>query len=158
MTDNYLQVMIESLEKKLDVLDSITDINKRQFECSTASPFDMVEYNKIVDEKGGLIDELNRLDEGFTSTYELVKDEVKEHPEMYRNKVLRLQELVKEIVDKGVSVEAQEKRNKSSMENAVAMKRHDIKQRRLSVKAAMKYYNVASKINNIDPQLLDKKK
>lgn len=158
MTDNYLQVMIESLEKKLDVLDRITDINKRQYECSTALPFDMEKYNDIMDEKGGLIDELDRLDEGFTSTYELVKDEVLEYPERYRDKVLKLKELVKEVVDKGVSVEAQEKRNKAAMENAVALKRHEIKQKRISTKAAMKYYSVASKINNIDPQLIDRKK
>jgi hypothetical protein len=80
--------MIESLEKKLEVLDKIYEVNKRQFECSTMQPFDMVGYNKIMDEKGELIDEINRLDEGFTSTYELVRDEVQANPQLYRDKVL----------------------------------------------------------------------
>jgi hypothetical protein len=150
--------MIESLEKKLEVLDKIYEVNKRQFECSTMQPFDMVGYNKIMDEKGELIDEINRLDEGFTSTYELVRDEVLANPELYRDKVLKMQELVGQAIDKGVSVETQEKRNKSSMEAAIAMKRKDLKQRKMSTQAAMKYYKAFSRINTVDPQLLDKKK
>jgi hypothetical protein len=150
--------MIESLEKKLDVLDRIYEINKRQFECSAVQPFDMAQYNKIMEEKGQLIDEINRLDEGFTSTYEIVRDEVMANPELYKDKVLRMQELVRQAVDKGVSVETQEKRNKSSMEAAIAMKRQDLKRRKLSTQAALKYYKAFSKINTVDPQLMDKKK
>jgi hypothetical protein len=150
--------MIESLEKKLEVLDKIYEVNKRQFECSTMQPFDMVGYNKIMDEKGELIDEINRLDEGFTSTYELVRDEVQANPQLYRDKVLKMQELVRQAVDKGVSVEAQEKRNKSSMEAAISMKRKDLKQRKMSTQVALKYYKAFSRINTVDPQLMDKKK
>jgi hypothetical protein len=158
MTDNYLQIMIESLEKKLDVLDKISEVNQRQYECSTATPFDMDGYDKIMDEKDALVGEINSLDEGFTSTYELVKDDVLGNPEMYRDKVVRLQELVRQAVEKGVSVEAQEKRNKASMENAIAMKRQEFKKRKVSTKVALKYYNSASRINNVDPQLMDRKK
>jgi hypothetical protein len=111
-----------------------------------------------MEEKGQLIDEINRLDEGFTSTYEIVRDEVMANPELYKDKVLRMQELVRQAVDKGVSVETQEKRNKSSMEAAIAMKRQDLKRRKLSTQAALKYYKAFSKINTVDPQLMDKKK
>jgi hypothetical protein len=158
MTENYLQIMIESLEKKLEVLDKIYEVNKKQLEISTAQPFDMVGYNKIMEEKGGLIDEINRLDEGFTSTYEIVRDEVMANPGLYKDKVLEMQELVKQAIDKGVSVETQEKRNKSSMEAAIAMKRQDLKKRKLTTQAALKYYKAFSKINTVDPQLMDKKK
>ena len=80
MTDNYLQIMLESLEKKLEVLDEVYEINKRQLEASTKKPFDVEAYDAIMDEKGRLIDELNRLDDGFTSTYELVREEVQYQP------------------------------------------------------------------------------
>jgi hypothetical protein len=158
MTDNYLQIMIESLEKKIDVLDKIEEVNKRQFECSCARPFDMKAYDAIMEEKGGLIDEINRLDEGFTTTYELVRGEITSNPGQYRDKILRMQELVNLAVDKGVSVEAQEKRNKASMEAAVSTKRREIKQRKVSKEVALKYYKAVSKINDVDPQLLDRKK
>lgn len=76
MTENYLQIMTESLEKKLEVLDKVYEINKRQLEVSTKRPFDAEAYDVVMDEKGELIEELNRLDDGFTSTYELVREEV----------------------------------------------------------------------------------
>jgi hypothetical protein len=150
--------MIESLEKKLEVLDKISEVNKRQYECSATHPFVEQDYDKIMDEKGELIDELNSLDEGFTATYELVREEVQSNPQLYRDKVLKLQELVKQAVDKGVSVEAQEKRNKSAMEAAISLKRQEFKQRKVSKDVALKYYKSVSKLNSIDPQLMDRKK
>ena len=72
--------------------------------------------------------------------------------------VLQLQELIRVAVEKGVSIEAQEKRNRSTVELALRMKRNEIKQMKKSTSAAMKYYKSMSKINNVDPQLMDKKK
>ncbi len=158
MTDNYLQIMLESLEKKLEVLDEVYEINKRQLEASTKKPFDVEAYDAIMDEKGRLIDELNRLDDGFTSTYELVREEVQKNPEQYKEKVLHMQDLVREAVDKGVSIEAQEKRNKASMEVALSAKRREARERKVSADAASKYYTAVSRLNNVDPQLMDSKK
>ncbi|MDE7322913.1 MAG: flagellar protein FliT [Lachnospiraceae bacterium] len=158
MTENYLQIMLESLEKKLEVLDKVYNINKRQLEASTKRPFDVEAYDAIMDEKGELIDELNRLDDGFTTTYELVREEVQKNPEQYREKVLQMQNLVREAVDKGVSIEAQEKRNKASMEVAMSAKRKEIRERKVSADAASKYYTAVSRLNNVDPQLMDSKK
>ncbi len=158
MTDNYLQIMLESLEKKLEVLDEVYEINKRQLEASTKKPFDVEAYDAIMDEKGRLIDELNRLDDGFTSTYELVREEVQKNPEQYKEKVLHMQDLVREAVDKGVSIEAQEKRNKASMEVALSTKRREVRERKVSADAASKYYTAVSRLNNVDPQLMDSKK
>lgn len=158
MTENYLQIMAESLEKKLEVLDHIYEVNRRQFEISSVKPFDVEAYDAVVDEKSNLIDELNRLDDGFTSTYELVRAEVQKEPEKYRQQVMKMRELVRAAVDKSVSIEAQEKRNKASMEVALSSKRKEIKERRISASAATKYYSAVSKINNVDPQLMDRKK
>ena len=91
MTEGYLQIMIESLEKKIVVLDHIMELNVRQAELSSHQPMDMEAYDKTMDEKGTLIDEINKLDDGFTSTYKLVKNTVQQEPEKYREKVLEMQ-------------------------------------------------------------------
>lgn len=158
MTEDYIQIMLESLEKKIAVLDKISEINKRQYEASSEQPFDLQKYDKIMNEKGKLIEEINSLDEGFTSTYELVREEVTSDPSKYRDKIMLLQDMVRKAVDKGVAVEAQEKRNKTSMEASIAMKRREFRQRKVSQNAALKYYKAAQKINSVDPQLMDKKK
>lgn len=156
MTD-YLQIMIECLEKKIHVLDQIIELDQRQFEVSNHQPMDFEAYDKTMDEKGELIDELNKLDDGFNTTYERVKDEVKAHPQQYKAQVEQLQELIRIAVEKGVTIEAQEQRNKSSMEVSLSMKRNEIKQLKRSRAAVTKYYDAMNRINKVDPQLMDHK-
>lgn len=158
MTQNYLQIMIESLEKKIEVLDKVSEVDDRQFSIASLQPMDMQAFDATMDEKGVLIDELNKLDEGFANTYEMVKDDVQANPGQYRDMVLRMQELIREAVDKGVSIEAKEKRNKSAMEASISVKRKEIRTKKMSATAAVRYYNAMSKINNVDPQLMDRKK
>lgn len=158
MTESYIQIMIESLEKKIVVLDQIIELDKRQLDIAIQKPFDMQKFDKSMDEKGELIDEINRLDDGFTSTYELVKDAVAANPEQYREQVLVLQELIREAVSKGATIEVQEKRNKNAMELAINNRRKEIRQMKVSTSAASQYYKAMSRINNVDPQLMDKKK
>lgn len=158
MTEGYMQILVESLEKKLAVLDKVMELDKKQLKVAMKTPMDMEAFDKTMDEKGVLIDELNALDDGFVSTFELVKDEVKANPEMYRDTVRKLQELIREAVDKGVSIEAQEKRNKAAMEAAISMKRRELNNRKVSTAAAARYYKAVSRINSVDPQLMDKKK
>lgn len=158
MTEGYLQILIESLEKKITVLDKVIELDRQQAEISAHQPMDMEAYDKTVDEKGELIDEINRLDEGFSSTFELIGDEVKNNPDKYREQVENLQNLIREAVDKGVTIEAQEKRNRASLENVFRMRRNEIKQMKRSSVAATKYYKAMSRINDVDPQLMDRKK
>ena len=158
MTEGYLQILIESLEKKIIVLDQIIDMDKRQAEISAHQPMDMEAYDEVVEGKDKLGDEINRLDDGFSSTYELIGDEVKNHPQQYREQVLKLQELIRAAVDRGVTIEAQEKRNRAALENVFRMKRQEIKKLKTSASAATRYYKSMSRINDIDPQLMDKKK
>ena len=151
MPEGYLQILIESLEKKIIVLDQIIELDKQQAEISAHQPMDMEAYDEVVEE-------INKLDDGFSSTYELIGDEVKNHPQQYREQVQKLQELIRDAVDKGVTIEAQEKRNKAALDTVFRMKRQEIRQMKVSTSAASKYYKNMSRINNIDPQLMDKKK
>ena len=158
MTEDYIQIMIESLEKKNHVLDKVMELDKKQLEIAMRSPFDMEAYDKTMQEKGNLIEQLEKLDDGFTQTYERIRDEVQTNPERYKEQVLEMQELIRTAIDKGVSVEAQEQRNKQVVERAIQGKRREIKAMKVSNAAAAKYYKAMSKINDVDPQLMDRKK
>ena len=158
MTEDYLQIMIESLEKKIDVLDRVLELDKRQIAIALEQPFDIEKYDKSMDEKGVLIDELNKLDDGFTSTYERVRDAVQADPKAYADKVQRMQDLIRMAIDKGVAVETQEERGKQAMKSAITSKRKEIRSIKVSNEAATKYYKSMSRINDVDPQLMDRKK
>mgnify|MGYP000238331230 FL=1 len=60
MTEGYLQILIESLEKKIIVLDQIIELDKKQAEISAHQPMDMEAYDEVVEEKDKLVDEINR--------------------------------------------------------------------------------------------------
>lgn len=158
MTQDYLQIMIESLEKKNEVLDKVMELDKEQLTLALKRPVDISAYDELMDRKGLLIDELEKLDAGFTSTYERVKDEVLANPEKYKEQVIIMQDLIRSAVSKGVSVEAQEQRNKQAMQTMLQTKRQEIKQLKVSTSAASKYYKAMSRINDVDPQLMDRKK
>lgn len=156
MTEDYLQILEECLKKKMDVLDQIIVLDGKQYEISSHQPMDFEAYDQTMEEKGKLIDEVLRLDEGFTTTFEHVKEDLLSHKDIYAKKIAALQELIRATTDKSVTIEAQEQRNKTSMEAGLQMKRNEIRQMKKSTSAALQYYKAMSRINDVDPQLMDK--
>ena len=158
MVETYLQILIESLEKKSKVLDQIMETDERQSQIAAHQPFDMEAFDATMDEKSILIEELNKLDDGFTQTFSMIQKELQRDKTTYQEQIRILQDLIRETVDKGVTIEVQEKRNKAAMEVALRAKRQEIKQWKISKNAANKYYQSMSNINTVDPQLMDRKK
>lgn len=150
--------MIESLEKKIEALDKIIGLDKKQLSIALAEPFDVEAYDASMDEKDGLIDALNKLDDGFMNTYELVRGDLQSNPKAYAEKVQRMQNLIRLATEKTVAIRTQEQRGKQAMQSAVSRKRNEIRSVRVSNAAAAKYYKSMSRINDVDPQLMDKKK
>ena len=76
MPSAYIDMMIESQEKKLELLDRVIELDREQEETVTAEKPDMEALNANLTEKGALVDELNKLDEGFDNIYAKVRDEL----------------------------------------------------------------------------------
>lgn len=150
--------MIESLEKKNEVLDKVIELDKRQLSIALAQPFDVEGYDVSMDEKDALIDALNKLDDGFMNTYELVRGDVQSNPKAYAKKVQRMQDLIRAATEKTVTIRTQEQRGKQAMQSAMNKKRTEIRSVKVSNAAAAKYYKSMSRINDVDPQLMDRKK
>ena len=71
MADNqYITIMLQSLQKKEKVLNSIIQINKRQKEELENPSLDPDDFDKTVEEKSELIEQLELLDNGFEKLYE----------------------------------------------------------------------------------------
>lgn len=116
MISNYLQVLEESLRKKLAALDRVESLCVEQEKLLKAPSFSEEAFDASMEEKGALIDELNRLDEGFESLYGHIREELPAQKEKYKTQIAALQQLVKDVTDKSVSIQAQEARNKALME------------------------------------------
>ena len=162
-TESYLQVMIESLIKKSQILDRIISKNEAQLECIKGKEYEEVNwtnFNVLVAEKETAINQINEIDEGFSNVYERVREDVLANKELYRDKVLKLQELISMLTDKGVKIQASEDRNRQIIDGIFQKTRQDIKKQRTSVKVASQYYKTMSNVDlrAADQVILDEKK
>lgn len=159
MTESYVQIMVESLEKKKAKLDAIMEKSKEQAEILKAEKFSVDDFDKNVEEKATLIEELNMLDIGFDRMYSHVKEEITSDSgkAKYRMEIQQMQKLISELTDKSVSIQAQENRNKQMVEAVFKKEREKIKSVKLGSKAAIGYYRNMSKTNFVQPQFLDQK-
>ncbi|HKM21549.1 MAG TPA: flagellar export chaperone FlgN [Lachnospiraceae bacterium] len=156
--NNYIEVMLKSLRKKVLVLDGLIDKCEEQADIIRESEIDWEAFDINVSEKQALIDELVQLDEGFEKIYKRIKANLLEHKEQYSDDIKEMQELITLITDKSVRIQADEERNRRIIEKSLAVVKKDIKASRTSVKAATDYYKSMSRVNYVDPQFMDKKK
>lgn len=154
--DNYLIVLKDSLIKKENILAELISKSEKQADIVKKEEVDWDEFTAIVDEKGELIDEIMKLDDGFETLYARIKEGLEENKEKYKDIIIEIKELVKSVTEKSADLQAIEYRNKTIIEAAFANTRKEIKQSKLGRKAAADYYNKMNKINTIDPQLMDR--
>lgn len=158
MTGNYLALLEESLRKKLQVMVDIQKYNLRQQEIFQSGNVDIEKFDEYVAEKGGLIDRLTALDNGFEKLYAQVAEELKGNREQYAGQIKVLQGLVAEVTEASVGIQAQEARNKNLIEAYFKNERDSIRRGRKSSKAAINYYKNMNKSSVVMPVFMDDKK
>lgn len=158
MTDNYLTLLEESLQKKLQVMEEIQQYNLKQQEVFESEKVDMDSFDAAVEEKDRLIEKLTALDNGFESLYSKVKEELEGNRDKYRDQIKSLQKLVTEVTETSVAIQAQEARNKSLIEAYFRKEKESIRAGRRSSKAAIDYYKNMNRSSVVMPQMMDKKK
>ncbi len=158
MLNNYLGILEESLKKKIEVLGRIREVNEAQAELLKEETFNVESFDRCVDEKDLYINELNSLDEGFNHLYDEIKRELADNKDAHAEQIKRLQELITEITDRSVGIQAQENRNKAMVEKYFAGQRMGLGHERRTSKAAYGYYQNMSKSGAVAPQFMDAKK
>ena len=156
-TENYLQIMTSSLEKKKKILQDIVDYNVEQERIVTSGEFDGDKFQKNMENKAECIDMLNTLDEGFQSVYDRVKADVEMYKQNYKADIQRLQQLIKEVSALSAAIQAQESRNKLQIERKFSELKQETKTAKRSVSMANKYYQNMSRVSS-EPQFMDHKK
>lgn len=158
MPENYIEIMIQSLTKKSQVLDKILELSKGQSAWLEDSALTPEEFEANVEKKSALIEELEGLDNGFEALYERVEGQLKENREQYREEIRTMQKLIGQITDKSVEIQTVEARNKEQVEARFSTIRKQIKQVKDSQKIVKEYYKNMQKMNYVDPQFMDNKK
>ena len=158
MVASSLDLLEESLVKKIAVLDKIEEQTQRQKEVlQDPEKVDEAAFDETVNAKSELIDQILLLDEGFQSLFDKVKAEVEGNKDRYADQIKKMQDLIQEITGRSASIEANERRNRALAEKYFSTAREKMHQSRSSSSAAFNYYQTMNNFKNIPPQFMDKK-
>ena len=105
---NYLQVLSESLDKKIDILKQLEALTAAQKEIIDKGEFDEEAFNDNVDSKAALIDELEKLDTGFQILYDNIKNQIEGNKDRYKQEIAALQVKIKTITDLSLALQVAE--------------------------------------------------
>ena len=157
MAENYLLIMIQSLKKKIQVLNCIIDANDRQKNGLEDPNLDPDDFDKIVEEKSKYIEQLDLLDSGFDKLFARVREELDTKRAAYVGEIKEMQTLIQRITEKSNRIQVQEARNKDLMTQKFSKIHKQVRDVRVSQQAVNQYYQNMKKINYIDPQYMDNK-
>lgn len=156
-TENYISIMIDGLEKKIEILKNISEFNVKQKTILESEQLELEDFNKTVEEKGKLIENLVSLDSGFEAVYDRVSEDISDNRSVYREQIKIMQKLIAQITELSVKVQSEEARNRELVQDRFGKLKQEIKETRKSNKAVANYYKSMSKIDN-SPQFMDQKK
>lgn len=155
--ENQLTILSESLDKKLQVLNEIQEYNRKQEQSFLEETANLDDFDAAIEEKGRLIERLSKLDEGFEMVYDRLAEELKGNREKYKLQIRELQDKIRQVTELGISIQAQEKRNKKLVEQYFAKAHNNIHQDRKNSKAVYDYYKRMSGISMPTSQFMDSK-
>ncbi len=159
MNNSYITILIESLEKKSEILDKVIETDAEQTAIISAEEPDMEALSKNMDVIEELALELEKLDDGFESVYEKVREELLGNKEAYREEIKRMQQLITEVTEKSVKVQTTEARNKNKVVQMFKNERRKLGARRQSARVLNDYkYMVNGLDKQLEPYFLDSKK
>ena len=156
--EQYLRALIRSMEEKIRCLSLLQEKTDKQTQLLTEETMDWDAFDALIDEKAELIEELDGLDDGFTSVFDRIKDELDKKRAEYKEEIATLKQQIRKVTEQSTSLMASEQRNKDLVIKQTGAARREIAQRKTSSRAAANYYKSMNQINMIDPQLMDKKK
>lgn len=156
--ENYLSVLEDSLRKKLQILDELTTYTTQQQELLKSEELDYDAFDQLVEKKDPLVQVIMELDQGFETVYDRIKEQLLGHKELYAVQIRTLQNLISELTDKSVKLQAMEQRNKAAVEQQFRKSREKIRQGRQNKQAALNYYRNMNHSDFVPPQFLDNKK
>lgn len=136
----YVTMMVDSLKRKKEILSYLYERTKEQERLLIDENMDPDAFKALVDAKGERIEELNTIDEGFDTLFKLVKQEIQTNRDDYREQILQMQVLIKEIADMGVQIQALEQQNSGHFKTYLARHRKTIRDFHVNNRTANTYY------------------
>lgn len=136
----YVSILLDTLQKKNTQLEELVKLCKEQENLVAKESFDVDSFVVTIDKKQAILQELERLDEGFANVYQRVGETIQGHKEQYKESIQTMQKMIQTITEKTIAIQGMEQRNKVRVEMAIGQQRHKIKNFKVSNKTASSYY------------------
>lgn len=141
----YLNILIDAINKKSNLLDQIMNIVDEQETCVAKSDFSLAYYNELMEKKGELIADIDKLDDGFTAVYARISPELKQSQIDYTDELRVLQGKVSEVSEKTTLIQAKEIRVHNTLERMLKASHPQVNYSIGKSEAALKYYKTMNK-------------
>ena len=158
MGNDYISIMVQSLQKKLEVLNGIIEKNVEQRQILEQEELDTDAFEQNIKLKSDLVDQIEFLDDGFEELYGRVKSLIETEKQEHKEEIQLMKQLITGITEKSVTIQIQEARNRKLVEQRFSQERKKVRSMRNTSTVANQYYKNMSRLNVVDAQSMDKKK
>ena len=125
----YVHMMVDSLKRKKQILMTLLSLTREQEQLLKDDELDADIFSAIIEEKGGQIDALNKIDEGFDTLFQYVKREIHANRMVYQSQIQAMQKLIGEVSELGIQIEALEHQNSGHFKVYLANQRKNIREK-----------------------------
>lgn len=158
VNEDYLQILITTLQKQIEVLQQIMQITEQQSHIADLADFDEEMFDKTLNQKEMLIARLNELDDGFTAVYARVRNQITENKDSYREQIGILQQLIKQCTELGIEIKVLENRNRDKLAQCFANKQKTYVAKRNAASVTSHYHRTMNNQRAMDAFRFNEKK
>ncbi len=156
--NSYIEILKQSLTKKIELLDTIMALNVLQKDMLENPDLDPDELEENLNRKEELVEQLSKLDDGFSQIYDRVRADLTENRGTYSDDIAQMKRDITAIMDKSTAIQSQEKRNQVLMQQKFTSVKKQIKEVKKSRQAVNSYYRNMMKMGAPEAAFLDDKK
>lgn len=156
--NSYIEILKQSLTKKIELLDTIMALNVLQKDMLENPDLDPDELEENLNRKADLVEQLSKLDDGFSQIYDRVRADLTENRGAYSEDITQMKRDITAIMDKSTAIQSQEKRNQVLMQQKFTSVKKQIKEVKKSRQAVNSYYRNMMKLGLPEATFLDDKK
>jgi hydroxymethylpyrimidine pyrophosphatase-like HAD family hydrolase len=151
-----LALLLEITKKKLKTLEEILNITENQNTIARQDLVDHDLFSQLHEEKQLRIDKLTELDNYFQSVYTEIKPELDSHPELFRQSIKVIKQLIKDITELEMQIQLAEEKNRQLLYLKSMQQMMPLKPITVSKSTAAKRYHDQKKLHK-DLGFMEKK-
>lgn len=106
--NSYIEILKQSLTKKIELLDTIMALNVLQKDMLENPDLDPDELEENLNRKADLVEQLSKLDDGFSQIYDRVRADLTENRGAYSEDIAQMKRDITAIMDKSTAIQSQE--------------------------------------------------